>query len=785
MISNSRFSTYALALAGLLVAAVVGQAQDSVDLQLTGKDKVKGTLRPATEREGFLCDVVRGTKILAVVKAKGKGGPQPRIDLIDVTQPDTPITTGEAQRNGQKIKNFPVPESGRYRLRVTGDGELDGDYQLKVRFKPNKKFRQDSTQDLGAGEEFEFEFPAPRGSSAKIVLKPARKSAFAPDLLAVVAPDDGEQALAGGKKAALDLAGTGGDYRVRFRNSGDAAGGWRILVKVKPPKSPTFDFDITPAGLAKQAVGGQQVAGAIFAGEGGTLVVPETGGSLDGSTLDVPGGALDLPTLITMSPGETFPAPNTTGAAGPAVEFGPSGTEFQIDATATLPFDPQFFDDPENDLGVVVRDGETGEIEVIDEGVVVNDDDTASFPVSHFSTFQIVSGLPRPLGGEFVEIAVGAEPLPGGAGRIEVARNQLSAARDLRTGNAFTRDVDARVLSYDLVSQGNVGVQRLTPSDGGTVDVFNDQFVDLLFGQDSQFLERGTSNDVFVRTGDTSGSRTASVLLRRSPEAPTSTGLAGAWHLTVWEFSAEVVRDNQGSLLGIGLGGVTQNAVVVLRADGRVGIASTVSGSRAPRPGSFTVSAPSDDVVLDMGLGADGDVEPVALSYCLDGNVLAGVSSTPPGSTEFSEQSVRVVFLTRLSNGARTSDLDGAFTVARLDAEAIATAGGIEFQSFVGQTAFDGQGTVVVNGLETRRLHDGTGQPTQIQDFLETTGRYTVNGIGQYREKGGSPVRGALTPRGELLLITAVQGRRVGIGFAVGGVTPDSPPDITEPSFEK
>ena len=336
----------------------------------------------------------------------------------------------------------------------------------------------------------------------------------------------------------------------------------------------------------------------------------------------------------------------------------------------------------------------------------------------------------------------------------------------MRTGNSVQTSREAYVLRYVLGAPGTVSVDQETNLAVGQVDVLSDRFLDLDIGPDGATVsaQRGTSNDVFVTVPTLDDPSRTSVIVRLAPTAPTAGALAGNWHLIVWEFNAEA-RD-----AGTALGGVAQNAIVQFRADGRVGVVSTVAGSRAPRPGTFTIDGQSGELFLDMRLGADANIPAARLAYCLNGDVLMGVSGTDPATTA---GSVRAIYLARLSSSARTSDLDRPFAAGNVAAEGITSGFGIQYLNSGGVITFDGEGRFDGTGSDFRLTHDGSGVPQVDTTPPAFNGRFILNGAGQYFEKGGGTGRGAITRSGDLLVITVVERSLFGIGFAVGGVVVD------------
>lgn len=70
---------------------------------------------------------------------------------------------------------------------------------------------------------------------------------------------------------------------------------------------------------------------------GGTVTVNDTSSELAGAQVDIPAGALESTITITISQAET-PAAMPGSEAGPCVEFGPSGTQFNIPVELSLPY---------------------------------------------------------------------------------------------------------------------------------------------------------------------------------------------------------------------------------------------------------------------------------------------------------------------------------------------------------------------------------------------------------------------------------------------------------------
>ena len=124
----------------------------------------------------------------------------------------------------------------------------------------------------------------------------------------------------------------------------------------------------------------------ISASAGGGFVVTEADSTeFAGVAIDVPAGALADETTITVAPSDDLAVEEDVQWVGPAMDFGPDGTEFSTPVTVTLRVDSDLGeDDPV--VRVVSADGTSEWIEAAD--IMVNGDDTWSFPVDHFTSFQ-------------------------------------------------------------------------------------------------------------------------------------------------------------------------------------------------------------------------------------------------------------------------------------------------------------------------------------------------------------------------------------------------------------
>jgi len=124
----------------------------------------------------------------------------------------------------------------------------------------------------------------------------------------------------------------------------------------------------------------------VTADSGGRFTVTESDSeAFAGVGIDVPAGAVAEDTTITVAPSRDLVAVDDAEWVGPAVEFGPSGLVFATPVTATLRVDLSLGDDRPA-VRVVSADGAAEWIDAAD--ITINADETWSFPVSHFTTFQ-------------------------------------------------------------------------------------------------------------------------------------------------------------------------------------------------------------------------------------------------------------------------------------------------------------------------------------------------------------------------------------------------------------
>jgi hypothetical protein len=751
-------------LAGLAAAAVAWAAPaGSVNLPLRGRDKVLGTIRPASDLERFLCDIPRGAALSVSVKGKTRGGPPFVLDLQESGTP-VPGAMFETRGTGQVLDQpFTVPASGRYTVRVQGDFEHDGDYELKVAWKP-KTVWTEVDGPLSAASTTTFAFAASAGANATIDVRPAARSAFRGEIVGVDGPS-GPLTVPPGTTSRLVLQRlpATGEYVVTFRNAGADAGDWAAKATVKPPKTRASNIDIRDGRLTGAFGGDHTVYGSVIGAAGGTLEVTGTFGPLDGTSVTVPGGSLSSPTILTVSAASPLGLPAGISGAGPAVDLGPSGTVFDptgtntaLQAIVTIPFDPAYFPSGTDSLVIYVRSS-SGELSEV-PGPYTFGANTVTFATAHFSAFQAATTGPRALSGDFVTLELNGEANSQYGGRWIFTSHRLTA-----DGNGAGIAGDAlSVVWTDFGQQGSTATLNQSFNDiSFTVTVEDDQHVTLTNTKDPKDVtrfRRGASDDVLVAEEDNV------VLLRRAAGQPTVTTIAGRWHL----FHLGLETRNAGAQPPVlNLGPTGASATVTLATDGTVsfsGVKSAASNTNFPT-GTWTIEdvdgAPAG-VTWDI---LDGSVRllipdfgfPVSMTAALGGDVLVGRGSSPngdgdPNAGPWAEQFV----LVRASSGAALADAAGQYFIVGSQFETVnASQGpgqGFEFRTQTLTGTLTKTGALSGVGTADVQSHDAQGEPFRIdnQTVDGGAGKLTLRPDGFFSSTDGA--RGAFSRRGDLLV---------------------------------
>jgi hypothetical protein len=620
----------------LASAFAVSAGGASVDLEIRSGDRVRGTIRPTFDTENFICDLPKNSVLTATVKGASKIGPAFQLAFrkggIDVPGP-----VFAPKGLGGSLKPLPVDSSGQYQVRVFVDDGKDGDYDLSVSWKPQLLWTR-SGGPLEKDGIDTLQFSAPAGSTATIEVMPGKGSTFQGALLDVTGPNafhlDLSDMLV--KRFVLPGLPTTGDYAVNFTNLGEP-GTWTARVRLRPARFRPRKFDLRDTALGGAFAGDHAVFGRIVDVGGGTLLVQtEFGSPIDGSSVSIPADSLGAPVVITVSAGPPIEAEDSNGA-GPSVDFGPSGTEFDPTkaATVTIPFDPSFFPGGDTStLVVYVRDADGTVTEV--PKPYTFDGNTVSFSTSHFSAFQAHTNLPRPLEGDFYFLDVSGFLAPNFEGSFGYGLNPFNAAQ----GGAGVSDFSSRIEWYNFGAQGaGVGMQRADGQQTGfAVTVQDDQTVilsDPAKGSTIHTLSRGKSNDVLISKD------AAAVLLRRARQPMTPALLVGTWHLFHLDARARV---DQAVPPSATLQLQTETGNVAFKIDGSVLAATALrqSSSQTQYPTGqwqpFLDSVPPGKVAT-FEIIEGGRVEitteegsKFSLEAVVDGNVLVGTeTSNDPG----------------------------------------------------------------------------------------------------------------------------------------------------------
>lgn len=764
-----------------LLAASGDDVVDTVDVEVAGRDTVLGTLRPPEERETFLIALPRGAKLKASAKGTSDGAPQP---VLDVTDPQGAVIASSSPAKTAKTPQVVVAESGMHRVLVCGDGVLDGDYRLKVRASMPRSASETSATDVAPGAEATFAFGAAGGTTAKITLSAARRSDLRPTILEITGPDDltipVEPPPAPGKRHTVrDVAlPTTGDYTVRFRNDGAAPGGWKAKARLKSDKPAKLTIEITDEVLAGEFAGEQ----AVFArsiGDAGGVVAPQGDGTLTDVSVDVPAGAVSEPTLFTISEADPFFVDDDTFEGGSTFELGPSGIDFSEDVTVTVPYDPQAYDDPGTEVEVAIRDGETGEVEVV-PGTVDPVAETVSFQTSHFSGFQPVSPRQRPLRGGFVELEIGGRIDPQLGGTLLLGLNAIVGQDGPRTGNGVARNLDRRFIGFGPDGQGGVvfAVDRDQALQSGTVRA--DADLALQLGSQIVTFLRGRTPDALVRGGVANDQANVAVLLRRVKGRATQGALRGDWFGIVLEIAGE-----RGSAGGLVVTTTGRRFELEVDADGRAvasdsdlwttrvpypgGEPTSSRSRRAPRPGTLRPSGSFGRLTMDVGV-ADGPAF-VDLHAVARGDLLVGVTGDVQGlPTNPSRAMARLVLLARAGRKGSDADLSGRSRFVAFDAgfETASTAQVpvpvLDLLSL--DVQHDGAGSLRARGGTLRVRHGPAGQPVISTGQIDVDGTYSVEKDLEYRPS--TPLGpGVLLRRRGLYISTFFGPERIALGFGL------------------
>jgi hypothetical protein len=321
------------------VAGLAGSARAEVDVQVPATFKAKGSL--AGDADVFRFEAARET-VLSLKVSSLRGAP---LDFtVTLDDPSfTPVDPGATVDTGPKVqwKQVVLPASGRYRLTVAAEGT--GDYSLSVTSKARTAWSE--TLNLGVEDVDSFPFAAPVGSLLSFRAAPVPGSGCNPVIEGLTIGEANIIEFVETVKGVVHTAtfgplAEGGEMYASIFNDAGTAGDALVSVKVKPPKAKPGKFDLRGVALGRPS-GGETLVGRMLDGDGGTVTAEDEEGDLYGASVTFPADALAGPTLVTLA--STPPPPigdPDDQAAGPAVDFGPSGVVFGAPALITLPIDP-------------------------------------------------------------------------------------------------------------------------------------------------------------------------------------------------------------------------------------------------------------------------------------------------------------------------------------------------------------------------------------------------------------------------------------------------------------
>ncbi len=404
-LSRRLISISALVLIGMGVST---SAVADISADLRNNAQVFGQFDPADEIETYSVFIPEGAAFSVSVKGKKlKGGKTPASTFRVTDADENVVATPTVRGAGAVLKKWIVPASATYRIEVRGDGVNAGLYQLKLKWKTPKK-RADSG-DVPAGGTREVPFAADRGAVASFLTKRGKGAATLPRLLRVLGPDGevvrefgpGESPTATSHKVPNIRLDATGDYRFVVEDLTGNGGAAASSVKVKAPKLPKAKIVLTDEALGlTQFLAKEGLQAAVIGPEGGTFIADDEGvGSVIGSGINVPPGGLPVPTAVVIGEGTSVPSPDPDlEARSEATFFGPDGLAFSGDATVSVPLDLVGLGGSADSITIVQQESD-GTTSVIDTGSYTFDDTdgTVSFPVSHFTSFQVFGNQPAPI----------------------------------------------------------------------------------------------------------------------------------------------------------------------------------------------------------------------------------------------------------------------------------------------------------------------------------------------------------------------------------------------------
>lgn len=390
----------ALLAAAWLTAGSVASAD--VDVTVRPGDKVLGTVAPAAETETVRVYAVAGSVVTGKAKA-AKGGGELRVRAEDADAGALGDGTGRAVA----IPRTTLGPDGELVVTVaSADGATESAYTLRVKTTPPRKATA-AVQVGGVGGSVDIGAEA----GMRITLSARTDTPGAAFRIDGVDGPAGFEVDTGStdEGAATDAAAPfvapfAGTYTVRFGNTGGIPCEVALTVARKRAKAAPRTVDVRSGAIGGS--GEESAVAGVIGAEGGAVVVPDLGlsGGLDdisGAGVAFPAGALAFPTTVVVASAASLGIAGSIGSLGPAVFFGPEGTDFGAAARVTIPFDSALVGGVTTDVTVYVRDSRGRVTQVTLDAQSFATPGFVSFAATHFSSYQAFArpgfSLPNPL----------------------------------------------------------------------------------------------------------------------------------------------------------------------------------------------------------------------------------------------------------------------------------------------------------------------------------------------------------------------------------------------------
>lgn len=207
--------------------------------------KLRGEVR-ANEELRFTLQGVRGSELTLKVNGSKKLGQRPVVRLFDPEGRE--VSTGDFEvrsRNGEKLSivKLPLSETGDYDLLLSDEGGVAGTVKLLTKAKLPKRERGTLTvteQD----EVLEVGFDALVGDSARLVLRPVKRSALSPWIGSLVFESGDEVEVNDAKKSARVPITETGRHHFEVTGSDDGVGEVTYALSIGRVRAPRGMTDL-------------------------------------------------------------------------------------------------------------------------------------------------------------------------------------------------------------------------------------------------------------------------------------------------------------------------------------------------------------------------------------------------------------------------------------------------------------------------------------------------------------------------------------------------------------